>query len=921
MKKMTSTNLKSWQFEFRSVLNAISQQLTEENFEDLRFILGDYLAKGVLDKAKDAKDVFTLMQESKLLSYDNTDKLIDILEKVNRSDQANELREFQKSLHLLKSVPFNLKPEWLVSHFQKIQKLAEIDHTISREDVHVVTLSGPLGAGKSQSAIWYGIEARRKNAESIVWHCNGKDKSVLLSSLRSLAEELSIHSLKSTLSEIEDVDRTITVLSRELCTELSTRKLESHYHLIIIDDVTKECTQIIQSMVRCFLSSEDLNTKFIVTTRNKLLLKGHGPVELNGFTPEESLKFLMRNIKNESQRDQYSRLAETMSNLPLGLYTARTYMHNMLIGPASFLRLLKQENIESIDEQLKEMDLESEEITLFTAMKFFIYTDLKDNIKPGVFEMFQMLQFLEKDDIPIILLEYVYREEGQFDTMLLSNYLVQAVQSRSLGIIGGEDDNRLLNIHGVVASTLHMCTPFLEKKRLMKKLIWGFALLMDKDVYQKEDRRRLELLIPQARSALKHVEALKMSSDFEIQVLLSYVYDLVGYGYNFGRFITISNDYFDKARSTCFQLLSAVESVIDTGVDSEIEEQNKETLTYYEKFAKMKADIVWNNLEACVASNSKSLENLVPRFIMQKFRVHHEDIKETLEPYLEPSSSGYFITPENYQKLVNRNLAVSLDIMNKYFLHELFVSIFYTYGRQIFYLGNNYDVKDARRLLRYLFLSKEIGLKLKEQESNLAPLSCLLSLITGTLQACLEDSSKLIQNKVEFLQDLANEYSSLFSLDQHYHMFGIFKMISSKNNIFKTNCLKMTLRCFTNILGMVKDDNVRKDIYEKGSRIAEDILQGAQKMGDTWNVPGYSVAVGQFYISFKNVSIENVKRAESLFESAFPKELLERNDTIRSLPRHVLYAGYGLVTCYSLTNKTEAAEKLRQKLQDFETCD
>lgn len=744
----------------------------------------------------------------------------------------------------------------------------------------------------------------------------------MLSSLRSLAEELSMHSLKPTLSEIEDVDSTITVLARELCTELSARKLEKPlYHLIIIDDVTKECTQIIQNMVRCFLSSDDLNTKFIVTTRNKLLLKGHKQVQLNGFTLEESLRFLMDDTGDERQRDQYSRLAETMSNLPLGLYTARTYMHNMLIGPASFLRLLKRENIESIDEQLREMDLESKEITLFTAMKFFIYTDLMDNIKPGVFEMFKMLQFLEKDDIPIILLEYVYRKDGQYDTMLLSNYLVQAVQSRSLGIIGGEDDNRLLNIHGVVASTLHMCTPLPEKEKLIKKLIWGFALLMDKDVYHKEDRRRLELLIPQARSALKHAEALKISSDFEIRVLLSYVYDLVGYGYNFGRFITISNDYFDKARSTCFQLLNAVESAIDIGVEDEIGEQHNETLAYYEKFAKLKADVVWNNLEVCVASNLESLENVVPRFIMQKFRVHHEDIKEMLEPYLEPSSSGYFITPENYQKLVDRNLAVPLKIMNRYFLHELFVSIFYTYGRQIFYLGNHYDVKDARRLLRYLFLSKEIGLKLKEQQSDLVPLSCLLSLITGTLQACLEDSSKLIQNKVEFFQDLANDYSSLFSLDQNYHMFGIFKMISSKNTIFKTNCLKMTLRCFTNILGMVKDEDIKNDIYEKGSKIAEDILQGAQKLGDTWNVPGYSVAVGQFYISLKNASIENVKRAESLFESAFPKDLLERKDTIRSLPRHVLYAGYGLVTCYSLTNKTEAAAKLKQKLQDFESCD
>ncbi|KAJ8306013.1 hypothetical protein KUTeg_016558 [Tegillarca granosa] len=364
------------------------------------------------------------------------------------------------------------------------------------------------------------------------------------------------------------------------------------------------------------------NIKFLVTTRNETFLKRYGKLYLKGFTQDESLDFLTQGVQiDEERKSQYRKLAEGMGNLPLALYTARTYMENMLIGPRNFLELLKAENIEDIESQLEEMDIQEKK--LFTAMKFCIYQDLKENLKPKVFEMFQMTQFLENEDIPICLLEFVYRENGyneNSETMMMSNFLVQALQKRSLGTIEGEDENRRLSVHSSILLTLGLCTTEQEKRILLKKLLWGFSLLFDKDVFMKTDLLRMKLLIPHARAFLRHAEKINLIADYGMLILMTFVYDVVGYGYNFGHFRTISNEYSEKCKERCFRIIGCDEEEIDDSLKKSCDGCDKNSVDFYEALAKRKCDVLWKKLEDMATFRRAVIQEIVPRFVLQRFR-------------------------------------------------------------------------------------------------------------------------------------------------------------------------------------------------------------------------------------------------------------------------------------------------------------
>ncbi|KAJ8309261.1 hypothetical protein KUTeg_014135 [Tegillarca granosa] len=606
-----------------------------------------------------------------------------------------------------------------------------------------------------------------------------------------------------------------------------------------------------------------------------------------------------------------------MGNLPLALYTARTYMENMSIGPCIFLELMKAENIEDIESQLEEMDIQEKK--LFTALKFCIYQDLKENLKPKVFEMFQMLQFLENEDIPICLLEFVYRENGyneKVETMMMSNFLVQALQKRSLGTIEGKDENRRLSVHSSILLTLSLFTPEKEKCILLKKLIWGFSLLFDKDVFMNTDLLRMKLLIPHARAFLRHAEKMNLIADYDMLILMTFVYDLVGYGYSFGRFLTISNEYSEKCRECCYRIIGCNEEVIDASLKQSYEECDQNSVEFYEALAKRKCDVLWKKLDKMAIYHRAVIQETVQRFILQRFR--SQSNMQELSRHLNIEPSDFVINASTYETLVEKDLALPFDCMTSYFLHELVLAVFYTYGRQLFYQKQKPDCKEARKLLSYLFLAKEIGQKLSEKQKTLSPLNALLSEITGVLQARVEDDAQLYQNKMEVLQETAERADTLSSLEMKYHIFGIFKMDTSVSNLFQNNCLKLAIWCFTTMLKLNIDEKTKHEVYEKGCKLADEILTRVKDLDDRRDIPGYKVRVAQFYISIENIPSEHLSQAEKLFLDVFPKDVLKKDYKRTTLEKYELQAGKGLVKCYELSDRQKEAENLKSKLDMFE---
>ncbi|KAJ8305977.1 hypothetical protein KUTeg_016522 [Tegillarca granosa] len=432
------------------------------------------------------------------------------------------------------------------------------------------------------------------------------------------------------------------------------KEIKPFYNLIILDDVNIESTNSVKNLVEGILTTEDPKIKFLVTTRNENFLKDYGKLYLKGFTQEESLDFLTQGIqKDEERKSQYQKLADRIGNLPLALYTARTYMENMLIGPKKFLELLKEENIKDIESHFEKMD--SREKKLFTAMKFCIYQDLKENLKPEAFEMFQMTQFLGNEDIPICLLEFCYRKNGyseNSETTMISNFLVQELQRSSFGTVEGEDENRRLSVHSSILLTLSLFTSEKEKRELLEKLLWRFSLLFDKDVFIKKDSLRMKQLIPHANAFLRHAEKINLIADYGMLILMTFVYDVVGYGYSIEHIFTLSNEFSEKCKESCFQIIQLNEEEIDASLKKSCEGCDENSVKFHETLAKKKCDVLWKKLEEMTTLHSTVIHKVVPRFILQRFRTQSN--MHDLSRHLNIEPSNFVINATTYETLVEK---------------------------------------------------------------------------------------------------------------------------------------------------------------------------------------------------------------------------------------------------------------------------
>ncbi|XP_033996830.1 FAS-associated death domain protein [Trematomus bernacchii] len=81
--------------QFNSLLLDISNQLTEKQLEDLKFLCGDMLGKRELEKISSGVRLFLLLTERRKLGADNTDCLSRFLTQIQRQDLAERLESFE----------------------------------------------------------------------------------------------------------------------------------------------------------------------------------------------------------------------------------------------------------------------------------------------------------------------------------------------------------------------------------------------------------------------------------------------------------------------------------------------------------------------------------------------------------------------------------------------------------------------------------------------------------------------------------------------------------------------------------------------------------------------------------------------------------------------------------------------------------
>ncbi|KAI9517800.1 hypothetical protein NQZ68_000969 [Dissostichus eleginoides] len=82
-------------FQFNSLLLDISNQLTEKQLEDLKFLCQDMLGKRELEKISSGVRLFRLLTERGKFGADNTDCLSRFLTEIHRQDLAERLESFK----------------------------------------------------------------------------------------------------------------------------------------------------------------------------------------------------------------------------------------------------------------------------------------------------------------------------------------------------------------------------------------------------------------------------------------------------------------------------------------------------------------------------------------------------------------------------------------------------------------------------------------------------------------------------------------------------------------------------------------------------------------------------------------------------------------------------------------------------------
>ncbi|XP_033748114.1 uncharacterized protein LOC117333092 [Pecten maximus] len=556
-----------------------------------------------------------------------------------------------------------------------------------------VTLSGTTGSGKTHLAVYYGYEFHKNHPTSTVWMMRSKDQASLQMSMTKLANKLDILTGKT-----KDTENPINELGRMIAHVLLEKTTEKP-HIIIFDDVDELCQKIVEGLIKMFVPMKKSHgsIKFIVTTMDTLLKMPKIPrtkrISVDGFTEEEATSFLSGNQTCEmSETDALKNLALSMSRLPLGLSCAKTYMTNCSKSGKAFLKLLKANTLKKLDCNLKQHDASKR--SLFSNLDTLIRIMEKDLDKDAT-EMFKMTQFLESENIPTILFELMSTSSGinigdldkdiendvETCNSVSTDSLVQAVQKFSFGTVQGIDDKRIIHTHTAVSLTLGAFTDENTKMRLLKRLLWTFALILDKDNRNQEDHNLMVSVLPQAKSVLLHAMNM-MKDDLETYLLIAFVNDLVAYISNFEGLLALEKYHSEKSLDYWYKVMETTEKEMNEGLS--YKKQLCTTYVEHREFARAKAIVIDKKLTTLRQRYEQKIDGFIGHFILQRRRTR-ADVK-LLSKYLENYEEEALTMPQ-YRILCEKERAVPLENMTDTFIKEMILYTFYTYGRRIFYIG------------------------------------------------------------------------------------------------------------------------------------------------------------------------------------------------------------------------------------------
>ncbi|XP_052087243.1 uncharacterized protein LOC127724345 [Mytilus californianus] len=904
------------QEDFHTTLVKVGDQLDADDLEKLKFLVIEKdVNRAELDRAKSGCQCFDLLEKNGIIDQNNTEQLQEWLKTLQNAKALQILQNFypkEERSSIKNQASSNVSSSKIVTHFKSTRKLAELKEAIGSTCINFVTLKGLLGSGKSQMALKYACEFKENNATSIVWKLHCKDLTSLQTSLKHFCTGLD---LKVEMDESKQTTDSIEDLGQKILQILKARK--EAIHVLILDDVMLDSCRFLQRFIRECRSCQHI--KIIVTTFQPLF-NDCKIIEINGFTEDEAVNFLSEGRKlSKNDIEEYTKLGSKYSFLPLGLYCARTYIHRTHISPKKFNKLCENTALRQIeDSHCIEDDPESvlDNKTLFKALIQFIDI-LKNTENPKVFEMILSLQFLEIEDIPVLLFDYFVSDSPDTNHAVETNNFIQALQKFSFGKIEGEDDDRVLSTHYAVVTSLkifceqqksnvgHMKLQTRERN-LLKQLLRAFMYVMDKDNRSKIDFKRNKMMVQHARSALIHADELfkkdqSLRHDLEFLMSVIYVHDLVGYTYNFDGILNVAAHHSDMAKSYCFVLLNVEQVAFENDLKDQC--RRVESIDQLDRFCKEKAKHLFDEMKSVASGNADKFINFAKYYILEKYRAEDDisALSKILENDLERETR---LNESEFETLRHKGYAVPLEDMTRLFLYELLLSTFYTHGRRIFYLITPVDVIKARTFCSYLYISYHLAQMITNKFQQWECLYAMLTERSGTLQQCIDDHSDLKQHNMIAFQKVASRCEAMLQEDRRYFMFGIFKTDTRTDDHCQAIWLKQLIRCYKHMLRFAQNETEKKEVITKGKECVARLQESLPSMEDRTCFQSLLFSVGEFC-----ECIEDYTEAEKILETLCPN--LTGQELIKEkLNKYEKKASILFIKCICKSNEIDRAKQL-----------
>ncbi|OTY05615.1 tetratricopeptide repeat protein [Bacillus thuringiensis] len=341
--------------------------LENPSLEDIKFFRNTYNLKVLPIKVDSPADYAIEIREIlNQIAKVSTNK-----PKISTSLKSDGIINLTKEQHSLWGVPYKKNPFFM----GRSSELKTLEKALSVQGIAVIqAISGLGGIGKTQLALEFCYQKKEKY-EVIYW-INAENVSSIIGSYEELASIL-----KLPIKDEQNNSITLETIKQWMQT--------SSNWLIIFDNLTDE--EILRSVLPSVFEG-----KVIVTTRKSNISSLISPINLDKFTRDESIQFILDRLqKSDDFAEDAKILAETLDDLPLALEQACAYIIKTGISIKNYLKRFKKYKNEIIKEG-KPLDYD---YTIATTWEIS-FDELKKR-NPIALEFINICSFLSPDRIEL----------------------------------------------------------------------------------------------------------------------------------------------------------------------------------------------------------------------------------------------------------------------------------------------------------------------------------------------------------------------------------------------------------------------------------------------------------------------------------------------------------------------------------------